>query len=90
MYPQAIYSVLEKINAIDDYYVVVTHANKLSDNVKIYASVNEPSCTKDIILNKLQSRLRVKPEVAILDQKTVKQQVYSEKSRKPVRFIDRR
>ena len=90
LYPQAIYSVLEKINGIDDYYIIVTNKNNLSDNVKIYASVNEPSCTKEKILNKLQSRLRVKPEVVILDKKTVKQQVYSEKSRKPVRFIDRR
>jgi len=90
LYPQAIYSVLEKINAIDDYYIVVTNENNLSDNIKICASVNEPSYTKDKILNKLQSHLRVKPEVVLLDRETVRQQVYSKKLRKPVRFIDRR
>ncbi|MCK4485581.1 MAG: phenylacetate--CoA ligase family protein, partial [Desulfobacterales bacterium] len=90
LYPQAVYSVLEEMSAISEYYITVTSKTELSDSMTIYAAVNDMSCTADIIQDRLQARLRVKPAVVITDEETVKQQVYTPESRKPVHFIDRR
>ena len=90
LYPQAVYSVLEEMSAISEYYITVASKTELSDSMTIYAAVNDMSCTADIIQDRLQARLRVKPAVVITDEETVKQQVYTPESRKPVHFIDRR
>ena len=89
-YPQAIYSCLEEIKEISEYYINVTSAGKLSDNIEIYLSVTHPACTQAQIQEKLQARLRVTPKVFICDEELIKEQVYASNSRKPVRFIDRR
>jgi phenylacetate-CoA ligase len=90
VYPQSIYSALEEINGIDDYYIIVSSETDLSDNITICVSVNDNSCNCEIIQNKLQARLRVKPTVLITNKEKLAQQVYTPESRKPVRFIDRR
>jgi len=89
-YPQAIYSCLEEIKEISEYYISVTSEGQLSDNIEIYASVNNPVCTPAKIQEKLQARLRVTPQVFICDEELIKEQVYTTGSRKPVRFIDQR
>ena len=89
-YPQAIYSCLEQIKGISEYYISVSSAGLLSDNIEIFAAVNNAACTKTDIQEKLQARLRLKPKVIICDEDLIKEQVYASGSRKPVRFIDRR
>lgn len=90
LYPQAIFSCLEEIEEISEYYLVASSNDRLSDNIEIYAAVMDPSCTARVIENKLHARLRVKPKVFITDEELVREQVYSPKLRKPVRFVDRR
>ena len=90
VYPQSIYSALEEINGIDDYYIIVSSETDLSDNITICVTVNDNSCNCEIIQNKLQARLRVKSTVLITNKEKLVQQVYTSESRKPVRFIDRR
>ncbi len=89
-YPQSIYSCLEKIKGVGEYYLSVTSEGELSDHLEIYLSVTDISCTEKIIQEKLQAHLRVTPKVFICDEELIKEQVYSPGSRKPVRFIDRR
>jgi phenylacetate-CoA ligase len=90
LYPQAVYSALEEMDAVNDYYVVVTSRSHLSDHVTIHAAVNDLACTADVIQERLQGRLRVRPEVVITDEEAVRQQIFTPESRKPVRLIDRR
>ncbi len=90
LYPQAIFSCLEEIKGISEYYLVATSNHRLSDNIEVYAAVTERSCTTGLIENKLNARLRVKPKVFICDEELIREQVYSSRSRKPVRFFDRR
>ncbi len=89
-YPQAIYSCLEQIKGVSEYYINVSSAGSLSDNIEIYIAVDERSCTKEKIQEKLQARLRVKPKIFICDEELIKEQVYTPGARKPVRFFDRR
>ncbi|MCJ7616408.1 MAG: AMP-binding protein, partial [Desulfobacterales bacterium] len=77
VYPQSIYSALEEINGIDDYYIIVSSETDLSDNINIYVSVKENSCDSKIIQNKLQAKLRVKPTVVITSKEKIAQQVYT-------------
>ncbi len=90
LYPQAIYSCLEEIAAISEYYITVTSEEELSDNIEIYVAVNNPSCTEKEIQERIQAHLRLRPKIFIIEEELVKEQVYSQNSRKPVRFIDRR
>lgn len=90
IYPQAIYSVLEEIRGVKEYYINVSSENELSDTVEVYLAVQGHGCTTEAIQNKLQARLRFKPRVFIRDEESIRGQVYSPKSRKPIRFIDRR
>jgi phenylacetate-CoA ligase len=90
LYPQAIYSVLDSMPGIGDYYVKVTSEDALSDEIEVHASVRDGSCSAEQIRSKLQARLRVTPAVVIETEDAVRQQVFSPKSRKPVRFIDAR
>jgi phenylacetate-CoA ligase len=90
LYPQAVFSALEEMDVVKDYYIVVTSRGDLADYMTIYAAVDEVSCTADVIRDKLEARLRVRPEVMIADEEVVRQQVFDPKSRKPVRLLDRR
>ena len=90
IYPQAIYSALEEIDGVKEYYITVSSENELSDTVEVYLSAQGAGCTVEAIQNKLQARLRFKPRVFIRDEESIRGQVYNSKSRKPVRFIDRR
>ncbi len=89
-YPQAIYSCLEQIKGISEYYISVSSAGYLSDNLEIFVSVDDPACSQAEILEKLQARLRVRPQVFICAEELIREKVYTPGSRKPVRFIDRR
>jgi phenylacetate-CoA ligase len=90
LYPQSIFSALEEINGIDDYYIIVSSETELSDDITIYVTLSMNSYDNEIIQNKLKAKLRVKPKVIITDKEKLAQQVYTPESRKPVRFIDRR
>jgi phenylacetate-CoA ligase len=91
LYPQMVFSVLDGMSLVSEYYMIVESENKMSDKITVYASLNnETSNDVGKIQEALQAKIRVKPSVVIVDENTAQKQVYTKKSRKPVRFIDRR
>ncbi len=90
LYPQAVYSVLDDIPEVTEYYVTVSSDFELSDALKVYVSVENSSCSAERIMDKLQAHLRVRPEVVISGKDEIQRQLYSGNSRKAMRFIDRR
>ncbi len=90
LYPNSIYAVLDSFPEISEYYVTATSDYDLSDIVKVSVAVKDGSCKAETIMDKLQAHLRVRPEVIITSEESVKQQVYSGNSRKLIRFIDKR
>jgi phenylacetate-CoA ligase len=90
IYPQTIYSVLDASPNVNEYFIVVSNDESLSDDMKIYLSVKGNMCSSDDIRDELQSHLRIRPEVIIYSDEKIKKQVYSKESRKIIRFIDRR
>ena len=89
IYPQSVYSILEGIEEISNYYIEVSDNKALSDALTVVVALRDTTCTADKIQNKLQALLRVKPEVIVLDEATVRRKIYSAQSRKPVRFFKR-
>ena len=91
LYPQMVFNILEEMETVKEYYMTAVSENEMSDEITVYASLkNNRSDDTGLIQNALQARLRVRPDVVIVDEETAKRQVYTKKSRKPVRFIDRR
>lgn len=90
LYPNSIYSALDSIPGISEYYVSALSDYDLSDVVKVTVSVRDSACTAEMIRDRLQATLRVRPEVVLATEEDVRNQVYSPNSRKPVRFRDMR
>lgn len=90
LYPQAVYSALDEIEGIAEYYLLVRSEDRLSDDLTVHLAVRDMGLSCDMIQQKLQARLRVKPAVVLEDEELIRQKVYPAKSRKPIRFVDER
>ena len=90
LFPQSIYSCLDEMHEIVEYYIEVTGGFDLSDVVTVHAAVSSPDCGVREIEDRLQAALRMKPNVVIDPEADVKKTVFTTNARKPVRFIDRR
>ena len=90
LYPNSLYTVLDSFPGISEYYVTATSDYDLSDVIKITVAVNDTSCSADMIMDKLQAHVRVRPEVIIASEESVRKQVYIGNSRKLIRFVDKR
>jgi len=90
LYPNSIYAVLDALPGISEYFVTATSDFDLSDVVKVTVALRDPSCTVEMITDKLQAHLRVRPEVVVAGEDDVKRQVYAGNSRKLIRFVDKR
>lgn len=90
LYPQAVFSALEEIPGILNYFVEVTNESELSDRLKVYISQEGAGLEREKIEELLAVKLRVKPEVVFEKEETVKGKIFTPQSRKPVRFFDLR
>lgn len=90
LYPNAINAVLDTLPGIREYYVSATTDYDLSDIVKVFVAVEDESCSANMIMDKLQSFLRVRPEVIIAGEEQIKSKVFAGNSRKLIRFVDER
>ena len=90
IYPQALYSALDEIAEVSEYYIVVDSEDELSDDVTVCVSLVDADVKPELIQDKLQARIRVKPHVVVESEEKVRNCVYSPKSRKPIHFIDKR
>jgi len=90
LYPNSIYAVLDSMPGISEYFVTATSDFDLSDVVKVTVALRDHSCTAEMITDKLQAYLRVRPEVVVASEESVKSQVYAGNARKLIRFVDKR
>lgn len=90
LYPNSIYAVLDSLPGISEYYVTATSDFDLSDVVKVTVALRDRSLTCEMITDKLQAHLRVRPEVLVASEEDVKSQVFAGNSRKLIRFVDKR
>lgn len=90
LYPQSVQAVLDELPQVKEYYLKVRSNEALSDHLTLYVALaGDPSQANDV-LQVLQARLRVKPELTIVPIEEIRKVVYNPEFRKPIRFIDER
>ena len=90
LYPNSINAVLDSFPEISEYYITASSDYDLSDVVKVFVAVANSSCSAEMIMDRLQAHLRVRPEVIITNEEQIRNQVYSGNPRKLFRFMDER
>ena len=91
LYPAALYDVLSDFEDIQDYYIEVSTNNIGTDDICI--NILTTNSTIEFIKkmkDHFRAKLRVAPEINIVDRETLKNKKYPEASRKPQVFIDLR
>ena len=89
VYPTAVFNALTEVDGVTDYYLEVT-SHSFSDQLTVFAAIDESKVSFPALQQALQARLRFTPDVVVKDADHILRRVYSKSSRKPVRFFDRR
>jgi phenylacetate-CoA ligase len=92
LYPPAVNDVLDNTDYVENYVVIVQDSDAGTDDVLIQLGLKyQPAfdVIKDL-KDKFRSRIRVAPRIEILPVAAVAAVNYPAKSRKPVKFIDKR
>jgi phenylacetate-CoA ligase len=91
LFPQAIVDVIQLIPEIEDYAIEATTSALDTDDITVYISVK--NSVYEIIHQleaQFQSRIRVKPNIAILSYEEIQKKIAANSGRKIQRFIDLR
>jgi phenylacetate-CoA ligase len=89
-YPATVFEVLNGIPEVTEYFLSVANEEG-GDGVHVTVSLSKD--TADLrrkILDALLARLRVRVNITVVDEATIRKQVYVPQSRKPIRFFDLR
>ena len=91
VYPGSIFSVLQGMGEIKNYYLEVSGEYELSESVRVIVGVeSESSVSEESIAEKLRGHIRIKPEVVVKSVAEVASKTLWEGKRKAVTFFDDR
>ena len=90
IYPQGVQAVLDELPQVKEYYLKVLNNESFSEHLTIYIALDGDLSQTNDILQVLQARLRVKPDLMVEPIEEIRKIVYNPESRKPIRFIDER
>ncbi len=91
LYPAALYDVLSDFEDIQDYYIEVTTNDIGTDDICInILTTNSTAAFLKRMKDHFRAKLRVAPQINIVDREHIKLHKYPESSRKPKVFIDLR
>ncbi len=90
IYPQGVQAVLDELPQVKEYYLKVRNNESFSEHLTIYIALADGQSQANDVLQLLQARLRVKPELVIVPVEDIRKVVHNPEFRKPVRFIDER
>lgn len=89
-YPATVFEVLNGIPAVTEYFLSVTKQEG-GDGVHVTVSLSKDAPDmRQNISDALLARLRVRVNISVVDETTIRKQVYVPQSRKPIRFFDLR
>jgi phenylacetate-CoA ligase len=91
VYPSAIFSLLQEIAGVRNYYLEVYDEFALSERARVVVGTDKGAgLTAEMIAEKLRDRIRIKLEVVIEDGLAISSKTQQEGKRKPVLFFDYR
>ena len=91
LYPQALYDILNEIPDVKNYIIEVSTNNIGTDNLLInIGSKNKSANFVKKIKDCFRAKIRVAPEINIMDIKEIEKLQFPETTRKPIVFVDKR
>jgi phenylacetate-CoA ligase len=90
VYPPAIFSVLQEIDAVDCYYVEVFDEFELSEQIRVVVGTTDGDLKGDYVAERIAARTRVKPQIVLDTPEQVRAKTLQPGKRKPVTFFDQR
>jgi phenylacetate-CoA ligase len=90
VFPAAIFSALQEIPGVVNFYIEVRGQYALSDEVRVVAGVRDPDLTPFMLSEQISAKTRIKPEVVLANPDTVQARTLVQGKRKPVQFFDYR
>lgn len=90
VYPPAIFTVLQGIEAISGSYIEVESDYTLSDRIRVVVGSRDSSLRPAMVAEHISAAIRVKPEVVIVPPEEIVRVTTQEDKRKPVIFFDKR
>ena len=92
IYPQGIFDILNETQGVADYVVEVFSGNLGTDELRLHIHLKEEGFaqTETALRNNFKAKLRVVPDIRLLQSKDIEQLQLSPQSRKIKRFIDNR
>lgn len=88
VYPPAIFTVLQEMEGVQNYYIEVRDEFELSDHIRVVVGVQDESLSPALVAERIAARTRVKPEVEVKAAQDVAKIVFPPEKRKPVTFFD--
>jgi len=89
-YPATVFEVLNGIPAVTEYFLSISNEES-GDGVHVTLSLSKDTPgLRQNIADALLARLRVRVNISVVDELTIRKQVYVPQSRKPIRFFDLR
>ncbi len=90
VFPNTIFSALQELPQVVNYYLEVRSEFTLSDQIRVVAGVRDQGLTALQVAESIASRTRIKPEVVLDDPDKVQVRTMVQGKRKPVVFFDYR
>jgi len=94
LYPSAIFDVLDNIDFVENYYIEVYTDDCGNDNLDVFIGCKDYTLVERDIPKELKDRfrakLRVAPNIEVVDIDIIKKVNASDINRKPIKFIDKR
>ena len=91
LFPPAFYEILNEIEEVENYIVVVSTNSIDTDDIQVVIGTNTPTPqVEKRIKDHFRARLRVAPSIRFLLPKEVTRMQYPDMNRKPVTFMDKR
>ena len=92
LYPPAINDVLDNTDYVENYVIEVSTNDAGTDDVVVKIALNKTPEFDAVkaLKDSFRSRIRVAPQIEILPLEEIQRIVFPPKSRKPIKFIDKR
>ena len=91
LYPSALYDILNDVDFVDNYFIEVSTGSLGTDEILIKVGCKSMNKMQEKILkDHFRAKLRVAPQIQLMDPEQIKGLQFSEMNRKPFIFADKR
>lgn len=90
LFPSSILSALDSLKGVEGAYIEARKNDDETDRVLLYTALSDPGVTIKTIVDHLRAKVRVVPEIFIIDEKELNLKIFPPEKRKKTTFFDYR